>query len=297
MSSVLLAGAVLATSAVGHAQCTIDVVGPESAVWLAAADALGSEFTAHAGVTACTAVRVEAADGQAKLTFTANDGRTAERLIEDPVELVPTVQALSIEVPPLAASHPEATRVASVSAPVPRDRPEPTSEAATERPYELHPVYGAQVGFRAGADHLISPCLGVFGAVKIDRWELGILGRFEAHYVSTLGGNEGAPETSTLAFGVAAGRRAPLGAVELRGGLTGLLASLHEDNGNKRGQAEARLGIYGGGVLPLSRRIGLRADLTWEVVPYSIGRSQENANGTSSLPWWGVTSGIGVEVN
>jgi hypothetical protein len=287
-------GAVLAATAVSRAQCTIDVVGPESAIWLHAADQLDLALAEHAGPSRCAAVVVEAAGGQAKLTFTASDGRTAERQIVDPVELVPTVQALSVEGPRAVEAAPVAGPARVAAAP---DRAAPPIARAKDEPYELRPIFGAQVGFRAGADHLISPCIGAFGAVPIDRWELGILGRYEAHYVSTLGGNEGAPETSSVVFGVTAGRREPLGSAKLRVGLTGLLAALHEDNGNKEGQAEARLGAYGGAVLPVHGRLALRGDLAFEVVPYSIGRSQSNASGASSLPWWGITSVVGVEID
>jgi hypothetical protein len=299
ISSVALLAAVLGSAALGHAQCTIDVVGPESAAWLHAADELDFELSEHAGASRCQAVVVEAYGGQAKLTYTANDGRTAERQIEDPLELLPTVQALSAEGPRSSLESPPAAATSPMpaKAPSPKDQIEQPQAQAESKPYDLHPLFGAQVGFRAGADHLISPCVGLFGAVPIDRWELGIVGRFEAHYVSTLGGNENVPETSTVAFGVTAGRREPLGVFQMRAGVTGLLAAIHEDKGNKRGQAEARLGAYGGAVLPLHGRLGLRGDLAFELVPYSIGRSQTNATGVYSLPWWGVTSVIGVEIN
>lgn len=298
VSAALLAGFWLGSPSLGHAQCRIEVTGPESSLWQQAASLIGGDG-AGSGVTShCSAVLVEAAGGLAKLTFTSRDGRTAQRELEDPVELVPTVQALSVEGPPIetaAAAAPADMR--PTPAKLPKDQLEPRTNSAADKPYELKPLFGGQLGFRAGADHLISPCIGVFGAVPIDRWELGILGRFEAHYVSTLGGNEGAPETSTVAFGVTGGRRDPLGAFIVRSGLTGLLAAVHEEGGGKRGQAEARLGAYGGAVLPVSRRLGVRADLAFEVVPYSIGRSQSNAIGTSSLPWWGLTSVVGLEIN
>jgi hypothetical protein len=293
-----LAGCLLLLPAIARAECRVEVVGPESSLWRQAASLLGGDAGGHAVASHCSAVLVEAADGLGKLTFTVNDGRTARRDLEDPLELVPTVQALSIEGP---APEPAAAVAASdgrrTPARVPADRADARPVAVTQKGYELNPLWGAQIGFRAGADHLITPCVGAFGAVPLDRWELGILARYEAHYVSTLGGNEGAPETSTAVFGVTAGRRDPLGNFVMRSGLTGLLAAVHEEGGGKRGQAEARLGAYGGAVLPLSRRVGLRADLAFEVVPYSIGHSQSNAIGSSSLPWWGLTSVVGLEIN
>ena len=164
-------------------------------------------------------------------------------------------------------------------------------------PYALNPLYGAQLGVRAGADHLISPCIGAFGAVPIGPWELGILARYEGRYVSTLGGNEGIPKTSSLTFGVTAGRRVPIGTFVLRTGVLGVLAAVHEDhNSDDRGRAEGRLGTFVGVVWPAHSSVRLRADLNFEVVPYSIGRSQTNATGASSLPWWGLASKVGVEL-
>lgn len=296
LTAATVFGLGLASSVSASAQCRIHVVGPESALWLPAADQLDRELAARAWSDRCSAVVVVAADGWARLTFTSRDGRTAERQMGDPVELVPAVQALSIEGPSLSVAPPaEASSPRAPSSP-PADRapqPKPASEAG---PYELNLLFGAQVGFRAGADHLISPCISAFGGVPVDRWELGILGRYEAHYVSTLGGNEGVPETSSIVFGVLAGRREPVGNVALRAGVTGLLAALREEDGNKDGQAEARLGAYGGAVWPAKGTLGVRADLALEVVPYSIGRSESNANGTSSLPWWGLTSMVGIEI-
>ena len=292
-----LAGCLLLLPALARAQCRIEVVGPESSLWQQAASLLGGEASGHAVASRCSAVLVEAADGLGKLTFTTNDGRTARRELEDPLELVPTVQALSTEGPP--AEPPSAVAALDgrrAPARIPADHAAPGA-ATAPKGYELSPLWGAQIGFRAGADHLITPCISAFGAVPLDRWELGILARYEAHYVSTLGGNEDAPETSSAVFGVTAGRRDPLGSVVVRSGLTGLLAAVHEEGGGKRGQAEARLGAYGGAVVPLSRRVGLRADLAFEVVPYSIGHSQSNAIGGSSLPWWGLTSVVGLEIN
>jgi hypothetical protein len=31
-------------------------------------------------------------------------------------------------------------------------------------------------------------------------------------------------------------------------------------------------------------------------VPYNVGRSETNALGESSLPWWGVSFSLGVEM-
>jgi hypothetical protein len=162
-------------------------------------------------------------------------------------------------------------------------------------PYALFPVLGAHVGFRAGAENLISPLIGGTAALRLDRWELGLLGRFEAHYVNASGGNDGSPETSGAVLGVTFGRREPLGNFALRFGGTTLLAALHEDNGAKRGRAEVRLGAYTSAIWPRRSATRLRLDLGYELVPYNIGQSERNALGVSSLPWWAMTLTIGAE--
>jgi hypothetical protein len=238
-------------------------------------------------------VLVVVSEGRASLTFSTLDGRNVQRQIDEPIELVPTVQSLSFEVPSTATST--ASPATPAAMPDQRRPAEPTRRASD--PYALDPLYGAELGVRAGADHLISPCIGVFGAVPVGSWELGIMGRYEGHYWSTLGGNDGAPRTSSLAFGVTAGHRSLLEPFAVRLGITGLLAAVREDSDREdRGRAEGRLGGFVGGVWPARARLRMRADLAFEVVPYSIGRSETNVTGASSLPWWGVTTALGVEL-
>jgi hypothetical protein len=280
------------------------VTGPERASWALAAADLDAELANRRGPTLCAAVVVDANPGFATLVFVTMDGRRAERRMEDPVELIPTVQALSAEVPSTSVGAPDTSaganavpRAAESRASSLREPAELTTPLAlaAPQPYDTHAIFGAQAGLRAGADHLVSPCIGAFASVLSNRWELGVLGRYEAHYVSTLGDSD-RPETSSVVFGVSAGLREPLGKFAVRGGITGLLAALHEDGGNKEGQAEARVGGYVGGVWPERGRFGIRADMSIEMVPYNIGRSQRNATGSSSLPWWGVATTVGLEI-
>jgi hypothetical protein len=146
-----------------------------------------------------------------------------------------------------------------------------------------------------GADNLITPIVGGSVAVRMDRLELGLLGRYEAHYVSAKGENEDAPETSGIVIGINCGLRLPLGSLEVRGGGSLLLAALHEDRGAKDGRAEGRVGAYLGTVWPRHTKTRLRLDLGYELVPDNIGRSEQNALGRASLPWWALTFGIGAE--
>ena len=275
------------------ADCRIDVVGSGGPAWTQAVGELNAELARHAWASRCSSVLVDASGSGATLTFTTRDGQSVQRRIDAPIELVPTIESLSVDDP--TSVTPDGAPPTPV-APADQGRHTEAAPKASD-PYAINPVYGAQLCVRAGADHLVSPCIGAFGAVPIGNWELGILGRYEGHYVSTLGGNKGAPETSGLAFGVSAGHRTPLGPFAVRIGLTGLLAAVREDaRRDDRGRAEGRLGGFLGGVWPARSSIRLRADLAFEVVPYSIGRSETNITGASSLPWWGLTTAVGVEL-
>ncbi|HEY2408452.1 MAG TPA: hypothetical protein VGI10_20740 [Polyangiaceae bacterium] len=268
-----------------------------SPAWRHAAVELQQKFETDPGAGNCASVAVEAREGGVRLTFQTRDGRTVQRQIQDPVELIPTVESLSTEAPLPSARLPTGPVPALAPAPAHALPAAPPSDVP-RAPYAINPVYGAELGVRAGADHLISPCIGPFGAIPVGPWELGILARYEGHYVSTLGGNEGAPKTASLAFGVTAGRRIPIAMFVLRAGVLGVLAAVHEDHyaAVDRDRAEGRLGGFVGSVWPAHTTVRLRADLAFEVVPYSIGHSETNATGAYSLPWWGVASTVGVEL-
>ena len=275
--------------------CRVDVIGSGGAGWELAARQLDLELASRAWASRCSSVLVDASERRAVLTFTTRDGRSVQRQIEEPIELIPTVQSLSMEAPTPIGRPPSARSS-------PREQQTDTAQRLESAPrasdpYAITPLYGAQVGVRRGADHLISPCVGAFAAVPVGHWELGILGRYEGYYLSTLGGNDGAPKTSSLAFGVTAGHRAPVGPFVVRVGVTGLLAAVREDARKAdHGRAEGRVGGFFGGVWPARASLRLRADLALEVVPYSIDRSQTNVTGASSLPWWGITTAVGVEL-
>jgi hypothetical protein len=284
-------------SRLAHAECRVDLIEPVSPAWQHAAVELQQKFESEAGAGSCASVAMEAREGGVRLTFQTRDGRVVQRQIQDPVELIPTVESLSTEAPLPSARPPTGPVPALAPAPAHAVPASPPSEVPRD-PYAINPLYGAELGVRAGADHLISPCIGAFGAIPVGPWELGILGRYEGRYVSTLGGNEGAPKTGSLTFGVTAGRRIPIAMFVLRAGVLGVLAAVHEQQPGEpdRDRAEGRLGAFAGAVWPAHTTIRLRADLAFEVVPYSIDRSETNATGAYSLPWWGVASTVGVEL-
>ncbi|MGC4093083.1 MAG: hypothetical protein QM756_35385 [Polyangiaceae bacterium] len=293
--SVGLGCALLLLSGFARAQCQLELTGPEAAIWRGAASELNREMTVRGWSDRCTAVSLDAQQtGAARLTYVALDGRRAEREIGDPLELVPTVQALSVELP--AAEEPAA--VAEVSAPKPAAPPRDSVTQVTAKPatpHEEKPIVGADLGFRAGAETLVSPCIGGFAVLPIQNWEIGVLGRYEAHWRAMQDPNVAQPDTSAVVFGVTAGLRKALGNFTLRGGLTGLLAAVRQED-QSRGDAEARLGTYVGGSWPRNTRFGLRANLSLEVAPSNIGRSMLTEPGAYHIPWWGVATTLGLEV-
>lgn len=288
--------------------CELEVVGPERAAWQGAMTDLGRELERAGLAQSCHSVLVDAANGRATLLFVASDGRRAERDLLAPAELVPSVQALSATAPALEPD-PGADDVPSRREPA---NEQPSARAALTRtparpaehdaeparkpgPYDTTAMFSATMGFRTGADDLISPALGATAAVLLDAWELGLLGRIEGKYVDSGGGNETRPQTSGMAVGVTAGRREVLGSFSVRGGASLLFADVREERYRDEGRAEARLGCYGGGAWPEGSWLALRLDLNAEIVPYNIGVSETNAQGEASLPWWAISVAVGPE--
>jgi hypothetical protein len=278
--------------------CPVEVVGPDRARWQGAA-ATTIAALSHDIASGCASVIVETTPNGAVLRLATRDGRLATRELREPVELLPAVQALTVPVldaSPSARPERGATLTAAPAAPASQiDRVEP-QRRALEDPYASKAVLGAAVGFRLGADRLITPIVGGSLSLLQPPLELGILARYEAHYVASTGGNEERPETSGLAFGAQLGVHRPLDDVALRGGLLLLVVALREDRGAQRGRAEARFGGYLGAVWPAQRKLRLRSDVALDLVPYNIGRSETNALGESSLPWCGFSLSLGLEV-
>jgi hypothetical protein len=292
-----LVGAGLGLGLVGHVRaCPIEVVGTDRARWLDAAAVATAALSGDDG-RGCASVVVEAAPGGAVLRLAARDGRLAVRELREPVELLPAVEALTVPISepsdtPERPRSPQRDRsLASARAP---ERAQPERANARD-PYASRPLLGAAFGFRVGADRLVTPTLGGSLSLLQGPLELGVLARYEAHYVNSTGGNEDRPETSGLAFGTQFGVHRVVAPVALRGGLLLLVVALREEKGAQRGRAEARIGGYLGGAWPAQGKLRVRCDLALDVVPYNVGRSETNALGESSLPWWGFGFSLGLE--
>jgi hypothetical protein len=291
-----MAGVALGLGLAGRAQaCPIEVVGGDRTRWLGAA-AVTTAAVSGDGGRGCASVVVETAAGGAVLRLVARDGRLAVRELREPVELLPAVQALTV---PISEPRDEPERHRSPEKPPPAKarklEPNEPERANASDPYATRPLVGAAFGFRVGADRLITPTLGGSLSLLQGPLELGVLARYEAHYVNSTGGNEARPETSGLAFGTQFGVHRVVEPLTLRGGLLLLVVALREENDGQRGRAEARIGGYLGAVWPARGKLRVRCDLALDIVPYNVGRSETNALGDSSLPWWGVGFSFGLE--
>ena len=294
----LAAGLVWAGSGRAEA-CAIDVIGTDRARWQGAAAETTSALSAEAQLR-CASVTVETKVSGAVLRMATSDGRLAVRDLRSPVELLPAVQALTVPAPePPPEERPDpANHIRPLAAAKPRTKAEPREpeRLAPRDPYVTRPIIGGALGFRIGADRLITPTVGGSVSVLQAPLELGIMVRYEAHYVASTGDNDDRPETSGLAFGTQLGVYRPLDRLALRGGLLLLVVALHEDRGAQNGRAEARFGGYFGVVWPAQKKWRLRSDVALDLVPYNIGRSEKNALHESSLPWWGVSWSFGLEL-
>jgi hypothetical protein len=285
-----------ARAASSATKCHIQYSGPEEARWSSALDRLREEMVVHGWDDACVELSVQVEGRGARMTFVAPDGRTAHRELMDPTELLPTAQALSVPGPAADAPAP-VEPVLSVTA---LPRPHPTTPAAPREGVAaptLRPLFGARACVRSGADHLVSPCVHLTAALAVGAWELGLLSRYEIRYFNWSSSRAGSPDASALALGLSLGRRAPLGAVTGTAGVASLIAGLRDGQGNDDSdEVESRVAAYAGLSWPAHGRLALRADAMLEWAPFSQGHSRRNSAGNYSMPWWAVTSSLGVEI-
>jgi hypothetical protein len=239
---------------------------------------------------------VEVVAGGAVVRLSAPDGRLAVRDLQEPVELLPLLEALTVEGPGARNESAKPDQTATAGAKKQGVSDTPMAVPIATNPYSTRPLISVSVGFRLGAERLITPTAGGSISILNGQLEVGLLARYEAHYVSSSGDNEGRPETSGFALGAQVGAHRELERFALRAGLLGLVAALREDRDRQAGRAEARLGGYVGGAWPSRGKLRLRTDLALELVPYNLGHSETNALGESSLPWWACGFSIGMEL-
>jgi hypothetical protein len=318
--------------------CPIVLIGATDAAWTRAVESLEARTNAHG--SDCDRIELVVTRSEATLTYVTRDGRSAARTLRGPSELEPTVLALGVTTPDVdgpdssggdtdVRTRPRDVSPSPQDGVPPKDRPQlklaalqtpkdDLADAGTEAPPSSLPpdsnvLFGFGTGFRSGT-RLISPLITGTAALAIGKWELGVQGRWEAHYayISEEHDDSGTepPGTAGLGAGVTAGRRQPIGNTLLVGGIMLNVTSLHdgtdeEDPGEteadrkareeRNGRAEARAGVYTGFVFPRRSSVRFRSDVSAEIVPHSIGASETGPDGIPLMPWWAVGFTLGME--
>ncbi len=139
--------------------------------------------------TDCREIDVEVTGDKATVTFITRDGRHAIRDMSTPDELVPTVEALFVTLPPAP------TRAEPITITPPITPPIVQPPVAMHAPIDPLPdqerhvtfLFGLEGGARFGFPGVYaSPALGGFAAVGVRRWELGVRSLWSPVY-TTLG--------------------------------------------------------------------------------------------------------------
>jgi hypothetical protein len=275
------------------ASCPVELRGAPSEPWLRAGRAIEA-LTTDPSDCARIEIELERSTDAARLIFVTRDGRSAERRLAHPDELMPTVVALGIRgvsessTPALEDGPTAPARVAHAVSPL-----DSTPSRPAAAPGEARALFALLGGTRAGAGRLLSPVLGGTAAITLERWELGISLALELQYVY-LDLSEPDWPSSVASVGVTVGRRESIADLELLFGARSMVAALNDesqkDSGERR-RAELRLGAYLGAVWPRQRSSRFRADLALDVVPHeSLG-----AIGKPVTPWLAVSALMGVE--
>jgi hypothetical protein len=297
---VVVSIAILASAGRARA-CNVVVSGADAAA-SAWQNAIAELEKTNSEDSDCAEIRLVLEAGRGRMTFRTSDGRTTERVLEEPSELVPSVQALRVTIPeresatPPAETAPEPRTLALTAAPSEHDRlVYPRRSPST--PSDSSSFFGLQLGGRGGAGSLVSPTLRGYGAMLLGRWELALIGGYDPRYHSVA-----EPPTSqkgsAAVLGVGVGLREPLGSLAILGGGRLFLAVLNRENETEQegGAAELRAGAYLGFVFPRTANLRFRSDFTAEIVPEKTRATYDDDDPTNFTPWWAVGWSVGIEM-
>jgi hypothetical protein len=294
---IVVASIATARDASAMERCRVEIASADESAgaWVEEASRLDGLLAAATHENDCASVVVQVEEGKARLTFTARDGRRAEREIGEPSELVATVVALGVSVPAPAMSSTTTTSTTTTTT-------TSTKKTVESKDAVLKPtlIYGGKVGTRYGADNLITPMLEGFVSLLYARWEVGLILRIEGDYTDLSKAGEDTTDhlSAGAVTGVAVSRREPAGPFSLLAGTTLLVAAVSDeknapDGGPKGG--EVRVGAFLGMVFPRKAKMRYRADAAFELVPHNFGQSQMSASGDPIMPWWAVMLTFSLE--
>jgi len=207
----------------------------------------------------CARIWLEPNGDRIRLTFETADGRRAQRVIVQPAELVPTIEALLVTLP-----APEPATVRPLPPPSPEERALASEQDSSHEPErgtgEPNAQFAMQLGVRGGGDALFSPVAGGAASLTLNRWELGVQGAFELQYFDLRSHADSERKGSAVMVGIHVGRRERVGNVDVLANVRlAVAAPLHDRSDD--GEAEARGGLYVGGVFPRDSGVRFRVDL------------------------------------
>jgi hypothetical protein len=265
-------------------------------------------------------VLVRREEGGARLSLITRDGRRAERRVEAPEELAPTLAALRVTVDAGETNETDETRDGEPAKPPPpvpvlaaKSADHPATDGGASKapsgPEETGDrnatLFALTAGMRGGgADSLFSPVL--TGAVSLlrSRWEFGVIGAVDARYRSFDSGDSPS-RGGTISAGIFLGRREPAGNVELLAGARLSVAAIFYDENvdgpapggpaappqepQHGGPAEGRVGAYVGAAFPRRSSVRFRADIVGDAV---VGSSPP----APITPDWALSALAGVEL-
>ncbi len=242
----------------------------------------------------CERAELSVDEHDAVLTFTTSDGRRAVRTLHDPAELEPVLAALLVELPRF-----EAGTTSNLPMPV---EPPPAPPAPPTH-LSLSGVAGARI---AGPGALLTPVIGAAATVSLSGWDLGVAGTWCPSYVSLIDDVTRPGRLTSLAAGVAVGRRLRVGkSVALLGGGSLAAAFEHESwrvddqNGGSISRETERgqmlVGAYAGAAFPTRWKTHFLSTLSADFDATHVGQTATTVEGAPELPWWGVTLAVGVE--
>jgi hypothetical protein len=274
--------------------CELEVRGVAPDAWSNALEELRAEVQ-RAPEGDCARIRVEFDQGTARLTFATRDGRSAERELTDPRDLVATIIALHV-VGPAEPLRGKIDEPALTSPQPPRTAP-PLADGGSVRG-EYAPNLALLAGLRGGASALVSPVLLGSAAIELHRWELSVLGGVDIHYENARERSAPKSDTGAVVLGIGVGRREPVGPNTLLGSGRLMLAALNDEpdaSEDSRGRAEVRLGAWSGLVTPSRAAVRFRADLGFEAVPHQFLR-KHGPEDPPLTPWWAASLLLGAEI-
>jgi hypothetical protein len=276
--------------------CRVELTGDSATVWLGSTGV--PEIPEGAD---CETIRVEVNGESARVTFVTRDGRRAERVVHDPSELAPTLEALRVTGPREPAEAPAekalAPAVRPATVPIEADRAPAVRDEVGRADRDQSAIFALTGGTRGGADSLVTPLFTGSASLSLDRWELGVMGAFEAQYFDVAADPRRAPG-SAVAAGVLAGRRQPIGPTTVFLGTRLVLAALNDESevdSGRRGRAEMRVGSYLGVALPSAAKTRFRAEVAADLVPEDIGGKAEDSLEATITPWWAMSLSLGLE--